>query len=243
MPSNLFHLHGFLSSPLAQTLLLSHPNQLFQDNPPFTAPQEWASWWEWAGQLCLSTNIRTDVESEEQSHNKWLLLLRYYLEPNARPLAGAFSSIPSDLKSLVDNARHLQIAREPGPLTALGSPFSVDLSDVHSRIKDVKSTAPLPTASQRSDTAKEGNISCGDQDESRLRGMSPKKAHEVSRMTRYITRLLSSPELQGVKHVVDVGAGQVRFQLSILIHPETLLRPVSVMPHRIAVRRCDPPLH
>ncbi|KDQ62250.1 hypothetical protein JAAARDRAFT_170491 [Jaapia argillacea MUCL 33604] len=40
-------------------------------------------------------------------------------------------------------------------------------------------------------------------------GMSPKKAHEVSRMVAYISHLLSSsPALSEVKHVVDVGSGQ-----------------------------------
>ncbi|VDC06668.1 unnamed protein product [Peniophora sp. CBMAI 1063] len=41
-----------------------------------------------------------------------------------------------------------------------------------------------------------------------LRGMSPKKAHEVIRMTAYVKELLKTPELSGVRHVVDVGAGQ-----------------------------------
>ncbi|KAI0060316.1 hypothetical protein BV25DRAFT_977177 [Artomyces pyxidatus] len=39
--------------------------------------------------------------------------------------------------------------------------------------------------------------------------MSPKKSHEVSRMTAYIQALISSrPALNNVKHIVDVGAGQ-----------------------------------
>lgn len=42
-------------------------------------------------------------------------------------------------------------------------------------------------------------------------GMSPKKAHEVAYMASNIAQLLSStPELARVRHVVDVGAGQVR---------------------------------
>ena len=46
-----------------------------------------------------------------------------------------------------------------------------------------------------------------------LRGMSPKKSHEVVRMTAYVKEMLRTPGLKGVTHVVDVGAGQVR------IHP------------------------
>ena len=42
-----------------------------------------------------------------------------------------------------------------------------------------------------------------------LRGMSPKKSHEVVRMTAYVKEMLRRPGLEGVKHVVDVGAGQV----------------------------------
>ncbi|EMD39703.1 hypothetical protein CERSUDRAFT_92196 [Gelatoporia subvermispora B] len=41
------------------------------------------------------------------------------------------------------------------------------------------------------------------------RGMSPKKAHEVDRMTQYIAQLLTTtPGLEGIRHAVDVGAGQ-----------------------------------
>ncbi|KAI0051058.1 hypothetical protein FA95DRAFT_378509 [Auriscalpium vulgare] len=42
-----------------------------------------------------------------------------------------------------------------------------------------------------------------------LPGMSPKKAHEVTRMGAYILHLTTSrPGLTNVKHVVDIGAGQ-----------------------------------
>ena len=48
-------------------------------------------------------------------------------------------------------------------------------------------------------------------DHTSLAGMSPKKAHEVSRMAAYVAQLRSTnPRLHCVQHVVDVGAGQVR---------------------------------
>lgn len=43
-----------------------------------------------------------------------------------------------------------------------------------------------------------------------MRGTSPKKLHEVSAMTAHIVDLLrTSPTLEGVQYVVDIGAGQV----------------------------------
>ncbi|KAG2065042.1 hypothetical protein BDR04DRAFT_193277 [Suillus decipiens] len=40
-------------------------------------------------------------------------------------------------------------------------------------------------------------------------GMSPKKEHEVSRMSEYIDQLLCSGSTDTIHHVVDVGSGQV----------------------------------
>ncbi|TFY57015.1 hypothetical protein EVJ58_g7281 [Rhodofomes roseus] len=43
----------------------------------------------------------------------------------------------------------------------------------------------------------------------RMFGMSPKKAHEITRMSGFVAQfLLSSPELASLRHAVDVGAGQ-----------------------------------
>ncbi|PCH40342.1 hypothetical protein WOLCODRAFT_98736 [Wolfiporia cocos MD-104 SS10] len=54
----------------------------------------------------------------------------------------------------------------------------------------------------------------------RMHGMSPKKAHEVMRMTEYVSDLLSScGETQAIRHVVDVGAGQVRPSLVLHLRP------------------------
>lgn len=43
-----------------------------------------------------------------------------------------------------------------------------------------------------------------------VQGMSPKKLHEVTALTAHFVHLLrTSAALEGVRHVVDVGAGQV----------------------------------
>lgn len=42
-----------------------------------------------------------------------------------------------------------------------------------------------------------------------LRGMSPKKAHEVSQMISFLSDILKGTD-RNLNHIVDVGAGQVR---------------------------------
>lgn len=43
-------------------------------------------------------------------------------------------------------------------------------------------------------------------------GMSPKKVHEVNRMTTYVSQLISTLDEQNlIRHVIDIGAGQVSF--------------------------------
>lgn len=53
-----------------------------------------------------------------------------------------------------------------------------------------------------------------------VQGMSPKKLHEVSAMTAHIAHLLrTSPALNGVQHVVDIGAGQVTVPFALIPPP------------------------
>lgn len=50
-------------------------------------------------------------------------------------------------------------------------------------------------------------------------GASPKKLHEVSAMTAHIVDLLrTSPALQDVQYVVDIGAGQVNISRRRWLH-------------------------
>lgn len=48
-------------------------------------------------------------------------------------------------------------------------------------------------------------------------GMSPKKDHEVSRMSEYINHLLYPRSADKLHHVVDVGSGQVSIFLAIYL--------------------------
>lgn len=50
-----------------------------------------------------------------------------------------------------------------------------------------------------------------------LRGMSPKKAHEVSQMISFLSSILKSPS--DIKYIVDAGAGQVRRFLPQMLFP------------------------
>lgn len=71
------------------------------------------------------------------------------------------------------------------------------------------------------------------QSEEKILGMSPKKAHEIVRMSAYLSTLLStSPELVEVIHAVDVGAGQVSI---CLLHCECV---VTVSPVFLITGHC-----
>lgn len=56
--------------------------------------------------------------------------------------------------------------------------------------------------------------------EEKIHGMSPKKAHEVIRTIEHLRSVLQRLSASGmhVKHVVDVGAGQVRIPFTQLCH-------------------------
>jgi hypothetical protein len=160
-----------LATPLVSSLLLTHPNDLYQS--AVSVPPSWRSWWEWAA---------SPSESDEP---KWKILFQYY---TANAHSGEPTSLPNDLCRLLDDIRRLQIPRNPIPI----QPVSVEHAF--------------------------------------LVGMSPKKVHEVTRMTGYIAHLLATnPHLRHVRHVVDVGAGQVRpiSLLSYILSPLTESRPTS----------------
>ena len=169
-----------IAHPEAATLFSLHPNNL--GHTSFNSPQEWDSWWKWAPSPGAE-NYNEDLPSEVDA--PWLMLLRYYdsrcrsTDDGASP--AAFQSIPLSLRSLVDKAHEISLPRNRG---------RVQQSSTSSHLDGVL------TSSVNSLTS------------SALPGMSPKKAHEVAEMARYIQALLS--HTKDVKHVVDVGAGQVR---------------------------------
>lgn len=128
-------------------------------------------------------------EPSESTDPKWLQLWHYYVAPHED--REGFSSIPAELRKFVDITRSLQLNREPGKEAC---PPTIET------ISQSRTGVPLP-----SDTSMENQGT-------KLPGMSPKKAHEVQCMSAYTSQLLSSISSQGVpvRHVVDIGAGQVR---------------------------------
>ncbi|KAH9922652.1 methyltransferase domain-containing protein [Fomitopsis serialis] len=173
-------IYDFLSSPQVDSILLTHPNRLFSSTE-FCVPSEWSSWWNWAG-----------LEEDELSGPKWLLLLRYYARSQDGNQAQDWISIPEELKSIIDRARRMQVSREmDGPVVLSVSPSTSVLALVgHDQDSEAPSKTPVRS-------------------EDRIFGMSPKKAHEIIRMSSFLSKFLSSsPQLASVKHAVDVGAGQ-----------------------------------
>ncbi|KZT67082.1 hypothetical protein DAEQUDRAFT_673865 [Daedalea quercina L-15889] len=184
-------IHAFLSSPHVVSLLSRHPNR-FSSSTAFYVPPEWASWWAWAGesQGLPSSTAGRHTDSHGVSEPTWLLILRYYARVREREQDSAWLLIPDDARSLVDAARRMQVSRVlDEPVLYLGTADGF----AHRR-------APSPVSSS----------------EDRILGMSPKKAHEIIRMSAYISKLLSSsPVLADVKHVVDIGAGQAYLSRAI----------------------------
>ncbi len=101
------------------------------------------------------------------------------------------SRIPDELRYLVNNARRLQLLRTRG--------------------SEAVPPQLLPTL---------GNFTSIPLTEEKIHGMSPKKAHEVVRTIEHLRSVLQRLSASGihVKHVVDVGAGQVRILFAQLCH-------------------------
>jgi hypothetical protein len=98
---------------------------------------------------------------------------------------GSSTNIPSSLSQLIDNIKALQLTRSQG-LPPFPPGYVAQLHGVQCLSEG---TSDIRTSVQ---------------------GMSPKKLHEVSVMTAHIVhQLRTTPALKGVRHVVDIGAGQV----------------------------------
>lgn len=176
----------FLVSQACQDLLGAHPNHT--PSRTFRCPSSWLPWWTWA------------ADPTTTSERKWLVLWRYYVSGARDRLEDHpdFAQIPAPLRTFVDSARRLQLNRTPGEDAA--PPGVAVVGEDHPRSFPVPGKTPAPNANVHT------------------HGMSPKKAHEVLAMTAYTSRLLSSLMRQGtsVRHVVDIGAGQVRVLRSSL---------------------------
>ncbi|KAG1822620.1 methyltransferase domain-containing protein [Suillus subaureus] len=151
-----------LCSLPASELLSIHPNDLAASG--FQLPGSWKGWWEWA----------TSIDDEHTPcFPRWMSILHYYSvtsddQRTGNQVPSNKSSIPPDLKMLIDDIVCIQLNRD---LVAIGN------------------------------TSESGNAH-------RSYGMSPKKEHEVSRMSEYIDRLLCPGFADTLHHVVDVGSGQ-----------------------------------
>ncbi len=125
-------------------------------------------------------NLYDDNQAPEQ--DPWLILLRYYESclSGHKPSAQT-SLIPPVLQSLISDACELALPRDIGKVYPGHASTSTTVHHPH------------------------------DHKAQRLPGMSLKKAHEVAQLVGYIGTLMSpgSP-MCNIRHVVDIGAGQVR---------------------------------
>lgn len=151
-----------LCSLPASELLSIHPNDLAASG--FQLPGSWKGWWEWG----------TSIDDQNTPcFPRWMSILHYYSatsddQRTGNQVPSNQSSIPPDLKVLIDEIVRAQLSRDP---VTIGN------------------------------TSESGNAR-------RSYGMSPKKEHEVSRMSEYIGQLLCSGSTDTLHHIVDVGSGQ-----------------------------------
>ncbi|KAI9064648.1 hypothetical protein FKP32DRAFT_1591271 [Trametes sanguinea] len=182
---------NFLSDPLVSSLFASHPNDL--GSASFQPPDEWDTWWSWAAG-------GSQHEDTSDGDELWTLLIRYYdfcrssdattREDEGERLPEPFQAIPPSLRSLIGTASHVAVNREPGHVIYL--PSACGVSQSHARRLNSRPREGLEGIAAHS-----------------LRGMSPKKAHEVVQMSSFIADLKRDcASLSDVDRVVDVGAGQ-----------------------------------
>lgn len=108
----MLEIYDRIASPLATSLLTTHPNQVTLDGG---TPDLWSSWLGWAAEY-------------DQELPKWQQLLSYYCRPTESPTESASletpESIPAELRLLIDTVRNLQLSRESAcvPVPASHSP-------------------------------------------------------------------------------------------------------------------------
>ncbi|KAF7977684.1 hypothetical protein HWV62_2928 [Athelia sp. TMB] len=157
--TRLTQIYALLQSPLASSILATHPNDLVEESD---VPSEWDWWSSYGSDSCPQDETGGDNEEE------WVDLVNHYNGTGTR-------TAYTELNKLVDQIRVLELTRDPISVSSTSSS------------QNGKHTAY---------------------------GMSPKKTHEVSRMSAFVESLLSLSHLPGDEHgrsrtrVVDVGAGQ-----------------------------------
>ncbi|KAI0643075.1 methyltransferase domain-containing protein [Trametes meyenii] len=179
----------FLSTPLVSSLFGLHPNDLGTSG--FVPPKEWSNWWGWADEQFHDQDASSTSEP-------WLDILGYYsenyawkevalgrsLDVSSSPLSPF--KLPDTLLNLVEEACLLAVPRD-------------SVTQIHPRV----------LRQSRFSAIKGGGDVFDASSGSALPGMSPKKAHEVLRMSNLIGKVLQSGSSLGhVNHVADVGAGQ-----------------------------------
>ncbi|KAI0768972.1 methyltransferase domain-containing protein [Trametes elegans] len=176
----LAHLVDFLTSPIVASLYDFHPNDLGTSG--FRPPAEWEDWWDWAG--------ADYQDADDKATEPWLCILNYYdfcrsSEEGPGQLCSDASeaTLPVSVRCLVEQACSLAVSRE------FGRTIYPDEGKTY--------------------YAEGANTKTHHNPDDALPGMSPKKAHEVIRMSQFVGDLLAgNASLSSIQHVVDVGAGQ-----------------------------------
>ena len=229
-------IRALLTSPLAASILKIHPNDLCSTGDwesDTIASSEWNGWWHWAA---------NEDNNDNGEDEKWIKLVQFYNEYSSERISNNPSDIPSDLRDLIAKIKSLQLDRTPHlhPIDA-GLKHSIlteiptsrgklsfklytrNLLSIHFHgLPLVHTYAPDLARHARFQARLTPTCSPGPGPGYKY-GMSPKKTHEVTNMLAYISRLLgtmpaSIEQHESMRHIVDVGAGQVRTSLSLVSH-------------------------
>ena len=185
-PSTPTSLSGLRDRLASISSFLSRPlvSTLFAFHPNHLGQSVFSPPQEWQEWWDWSAHLRDGHQPDGQGQEPWLILLRYYESclSGCQP-SSQRSDIPPTLRVLISDASQLALPRDIGHLYP--NHPSPSKSFPHPPTPE---TGPKPSP-----------------------GMSPKKSHEVACLVAYLATLMSpgSP-LYGIRHAVDVGAGQVR---------------------------------
>ncbi|CAE6538215.1 unnamed protein product [Rhizoctonia solani] len=158
-------LKAFLISPLVESLILAHPNEVAIEGGMNSIGESDGHWWDWVARV--------------DSGNRAAL-------------------IDSLVHSASDQTTHRDMELHP----SLGQLISHTTQLRLPRASDIHGVDPTPTER------------CG-------AGMSPKKAHEVNRLSSLIDRIYSTSIRDPNRLIVDVGAGQGYLSHRLAQHPGT----------------------
>ena len=183
-----------LASPLPSTILHNHPNDIGADlidyldispSPINRNSLYLSSWWNWAS----------------QGERQWRRLIGVHNDLKNTP---DDISMPKSVLELLVNVKKLSLLRYPGIVSLL----NVGQADITSQLLDSKVNPNSERVFKLMRTTANRNNSQA----KRPTGMTPKKDHEVSRMTECVRKVLEDTSNAlgvTVQHIVDIGAGQV----------------------------------